>query len=128
MLLVRRDNGIGLAPAAGPRLKIFSLDPAPKLLKPGAVNGFLAGADFETVVFRRIVAGRHLYSPIEIEVKKRKVKHGGRTNTDIIDLETGGLEPVHDRLGVAFRSGAAVPPYRHPLSAFFGHGAPVHLT
>ena len=87
MPMIRRDDFVALHFTAGFLFKLISFHLASDVLDLLAIQGFFANAEFEAVVFRWIVARRHFYPAVHIEMKQRKIEQRRRANADVVNLQ-----------------------------------------
>src|SRR5678816_3922851 len=87
MPVIGGNDFIALNFAAGLFLKLAAFHLDADILNLLAIQGVFANTEFETVVLRRIVARRHFYPAIDVEMKQRKIKQRSGTNTDIVNLQ-----------------------------------------
>src|SRR5678816_1183669 len=88
MAVIGGNDLVALNFAVGLFLELASFHLDADILNLLAIQGVFANTEFETVVLRRIVACRYLYSAIDVEMKQRKIEQRRGTNTDIVDLQT----------------------------------------
>ena len=115
-LLIGRNDGRGPLFSLA-RGKNTSLDQPAQLLDFLPVDGDLAQADLEPVVFRGIVTASDLQTAVEIIVVERKIHQWGGAYPDVKHIEPGRAQPLAQRGCVLVRGQAAVPSHRHSLLA-----------
>ena len=128
MLVIGGNDFVALDFAAGFFLELASFHLDADILNLLAIQGVFADTEFETVVLRRIVACRHFYPAIDVEMKQRKIEQRRGTNTDIVNLQPGRRQACDNGLCVRIGGRAAITPHRHPFAAPFGDDRAMHLA
>src|ERR1051326_6733979 len=108
MLVIRRNDRVALALAAGIFLELLALHTLAQVLDLRAVERIFAHADFEAVVLGGVVARGDHHAAVDVEMKEREVEQRRRADADIVDAKAGGEESLDHSFGVRIGGRAAV--------------------
>src|SRR5262249_21682197 len=128
MPVIGGNDFITLNCAAGFFLKLAAFHFGADILNLLAIQGVLANTEFEAVILRRIVARRHFYPAIDVEMKQRKIEERPGTDTDIVNVEPGRCQACNDGLCVTIRGYTAIASHGDPPATSFGDDCAMHLA